>query len=297
MSSPPPNKDAATLAWCAHETRTAVERAARASEDGVLAVGRALDNLTKQSRSQTTDLLEVLPRLEGGGGQAGIGDAIRRQTNTVQSFVEALIERSNRQNEIAERASRLTASIASLARDVAQITITARILSLNARIESSRLGESGKAMAVVAGEIREVSSSVAKANDDIADLASQLNELLPSIARLSVELSETSREFNDLFEVNQAQTQASYDELMSAVRDTVGRAQDRAENMLAAAQGALSALNFQDPMVQSLRQLAGLFEQGACSDVRLDPVVEAAAGSNPGDAPEQPLPAGEVALF
>jgi methyl-accepting chemotaxis protein len=267
-----------------------VEEAATASERGVLEVGKALGNLVQESRSQTSDLLEVLPRLEGdaSGDHAGIRQAIDRQTATVTNFVQDLMSRADRQNQLADHAARLTEGIAVLARDVSAIAIKARLLSLNARIECSRLGESGKAMTVVATEIRQVSASVAKANADIAELASQLTDLLPNVARLSSELQETSHQFRESFAESQSTTQATYAELMGFVKTTVERSQTRAERMLTDSRNALSALNFQDPMVQSLRELAGMIERRCTGET--GPEVR-----HSGDADTQQ--AGEVALF
>ena len=289
-----------SLAWCARQSRAVVEDAARVSESGVLEVGKALGTLISESRSQTNDLMQVLPHLEGSGEASGIRDAIERQTSVVQAFVSALMDRAHRQNQLADQASKLTDAIASLARDVGGIAIKARLLSLNARIECGRLGESGKAMTVVASEIRQVSSSVAKANADIAELASQLNELLPKVARSSAELHDTSNEFRGDFEASLGATQASYGELIGVVKGTVERSQARSERMLEEAQQALSALNFQDPMVQQLRELATMIEQraggGGPSDLRIGTELSSgAAFAEP--APIAMARAGEVDLF
>ncbi|MGC4087044.1 MAG: methyl-accepting chemotaxis protein [Polyangiaceae bacterium] len=283
------------LNWVARTTRNVVEQASAVSERGVLEVGRALGVLVEESRSQTSDLLEVLPRLEGDGpadeSSMSIRDAIDRQTATVTTFAQELMSRAGRQNEMAEHAARLTEGIAHLARDVSSIAVKARLLSLNARIECSRLGEQGKAMTVVANEIRQVSASVAKANADISELAAQLTELLPAVARLSAELQSSSHQFRESFEQSQAETQTTYSQLMTLVKSTVERSQTRAERMLSQAQDALSALNFQDPMAQQLRELAGKIES-RCSGTSYDGVP---SGSN--KLGEEKMQAGEVALF
>ncbi|HET9932388.1 MAG TPA: methyl-accepting chemotaxis protein [Polyangiaceae bacterium] len=285
------------LSWCAKTTRSVVEQASAASERGVLEVGRALGVLVEESRSQTSDLLEVLPRLEGDGAahesSISIRDAIDRQTATVTTFAEQLISRAGRQNEIAEHASKLTEGIAHLARDVSSIAVKARLLSLNARIECSRLGEQGKAMTVVANEIRQVSASVAKANADISELAGQLTELLPAVARLSAELQTSSQQFRESFEQSQSETQATYSDLMTLVRSTVERSQTRAERMLSEAQDALSALNFQDPMAQQLRELAAKVE-ARCGNASAYTDGSPSSSSKSDDSNMQ---AGEVALF
>jgi methyl-accepting chemotaxis protein len=253
------------LDWAARTTRVVVEEAAALSENGVFRVGKALGALVDESRSQTSDLLAVLPKIEGGnhGDQDSIREAIERQTATVTAFIRELLSRADGQNQLAEQAAQLSKSIATLARDVSGIAMNARLLSLNATIECNRLGESGRAMTVVASEIRQVSGSVGKANSDIADLAAQLSALLPNVARLSRELGETSGKFQEAFQRSQSSTQASFSELMALVKETVGRSQARAERMTIEAQGALSALNFQDPMVQSLRELASRVEDQA----------------------------------
>jgi methyl-accepting chemotaxis protein len=285
------------LNWCAKTTRAVVERASAVSERGVLEVGRALGALVDESRSQTSDLLEVLPRLEGDGStdesSMSIRDAIGRQTSTVTTFAQELISRAGRQNEMADHAARLTEGIAHLARDVSSIAVKARLLSLNARIECSRLGEQGKAMTVVANEIRQVSASVAKANADISELAGQLTELLPAVARLSAELQSSSHEFRESFERSQYETQATYTSLMTLVKSTVERSQARAERMLCQAQDALSALNFQDPMAQQLRELAGKVEARCSGTGQLSDGSPSGASK---DA-ESNMQAGEVALF
>lgn len=286
------------IGWAARTTRSVVEEAANVSERGVLEVGKALGNLVQESRTQTSDLLEVLPRLEGDvtGDHAGIRQAIDRQTATVTCFVQDLMSRADRQNQLADHAARLTEGIAALARDVSGIAIKARLLSLNARIECSRLGESGKAMTVVATEIRQVSASVAKANADIAELAAQLTDLLPNVARLSSELQESSHSFRESFAESQTTTQTTYAELMGFVKSTVERSQQRAERMLNESRNALSALNFQDPMVQALRELATMIERRSNGE-RVSETRLGIRDHSVNDDDGSKLAAGEVALF
>jgi methyl-accepting chemotaxis protein len=263
------------LTWAARATRAAVEVAAALSERGVVAVGTALGNLVAESRSQTAELLSMVPKLSGNDEdpETSIREAIQQQTATVERFVTELVVRTDQQAKVAEHAARLTESIATLAHDVDLIASRARMLSLNARIECSRQGESGNAMKVVATELREVSTSVAKANADIAELAGELTRLLPSVALLSAELKQTSSDFSASFEVSQRRTQAIYDELILLMKGTIEQSQARAERITEQALCAVSALSFQDPMVQSLRELAATIElrsNGAAgSDIRL----------------------------
>lgn len=277
------------LAWAAKATSSAVEHAAAISEQGVIQAGSALDNLVLESRSQTSDLMEVLPKLAGSESDdhASVRGAIERQTATVVAFVEQLTARADRQTRLAEQAEQVSKSIAKLARDVATIATKARLLSLNATIECSRLGESGKAMTVVADELRHVSTSVGKANADIGDLTEELTQLLPNVAQLSAELQQTSGEFRETFAKSQTATRSTYDDLIALLKDTIERGQSRAERITGEAQRALSALTFQDPMVQSLRELSAMLERASKG---VDP--NAATGAD-----ESSANVGEVVMF
>ncbi len=246
------------LQFCRSEVSRVVEASVKATEHGVIGAGNALSAIVESAKEQASSL-EVVASKVGGGGDSGIGGAIRAQATAIGSFTESLVERAHRQRETTRRAAGMSQDIQNLARQLQQIAIQARVLSLNAKIECAHLGAHGAALSAVASEWESVTNAVKHANDDIARLAAALTKSLPELSANAEELADSSQAFATDFSRQSQATEDAFSSLMDAVRDSTTVSHRRIEQILKLSRDALSSLQFQDPVAQNLRELDELF--------------------------------------
>lgn len=244
-------------------TRAAIERcrslivprlreAMSATEAGVLATGSQLSQLVTHAVSQADELREVLPLVDSSGRADGIDGAFQGQLHLTEGFVRGILTGLKAQSTMSREAAGMSDAIMKLAASIGEIARSANILTINAKIEATYLGESGRATAVIATEMSEVSRAVARANATIAEAAERLVQLLPAMAQGAERIEGITESFAVDFQAQQEETRRRLDQLRSTVRVALERNEGRSEAVLKLSREALSTLQFQDPMCQDL---------------------------------------------
>lgn len=255
-------------------TRAAIERcrdlvvprlrhAVTVTEAGVLAAGSQLSELVEHAVSQADDLRTVLPLVDSKDSQDGIDGAFQGQLHLTEAFVRGILTGLRAQSSLSREAAGMSDAIIRLAGSIGEIARSSHILTINAKIEATRLGEGGRAIAVIAAELSEVSRAVAQANATIADTAARLVELLPAMATGAEHIEGTTESFSTSFQVQQHETRRRLDQLRTTVRIALERNEGRTESVLALSRQALSSLQFQDPMAQDLCEAESAFFDAA----------------------------------
>jgi methyl-accepting chemotaxis protein len=147
-----------------------------------------------------------------------------------------------------ELISRVSTRIDLLARE-------SNILSLNARIEAARAGAQGSAFQVVAGEMNRLSQQVAKANAEVLDLAERLGELLPAVASSALLARRETERLGETTVRQGLAAQHALGELQADVGKAIADSERSVDDVLRLSQAALSHLQFQDVVSQSLRSI------------------------------------------
>ena len=148
--------------------------------------------------------------------------------------------------------SEFTSQLQEMAKFVGDIARQTNLLALNAAIEAARAGEAGRGFAVVADEVRKLSSLSGDTGLKISETVSTVNA---AIAR-TVELSRHQAQ-------QDSQTLAHSEQLVSqviehfrhnaqAIVDTSSGLQQQSENVASEIAGVLVALQFQDRVSQML---------------------------------------------
>jgi methyl-accepting chemotaxis protein len=271
----------------------------------ILGAGADVNVIISEASAHITRLRQIL------GGESGenlSGDdlsvAVDRELRRVGGFVEQLRTQMTEQLRLAETAERSLSDINRAAAQVGSFAERAKMLSLNARIEASRVSVGAEGFAVIANEMKELSRSVAETNASIQQLASALVELLPSITRGASEMHTRSQAFSaelgDSMREMSARARQHRLEASEAVRDS-----DRTlAKIVSTSQSALSHLQFEDTVAQALMRLdaiAAETEVTLCRLFGLDSRIQLVAKPTHvelgGDKPVIDQAAGDVMLF
>ncbi len=265
------------FASCRSEIARRVNSAKQTSEREVMAIGTSVGRIVERSKSFATAIHR----------QRQLQAQRRNRMSMLITEVQANIRK---QEEIVSQALAQSSAILQAGRDVQAMASATRLLSLNARVEASRLGDQGTSFSVIADEMRQLSLSVQRANSSVAKKATELARLLPVINEQSDRIQEGFDDVSRLVDENEGQSSNPESlELSQFV-----------EQIVEEGYTALSHLTFQDPMAQSLERIhTNLDTVQTQIDGFGDPAVASAveaAAPPPADSDED-VPAGELVLF
>ncbi|HOO27633.1 MAG TPA: methyl-accepting chemotaxis protein, partial [Lachnospiraceae bacterium] len=157
---------------------------------GVFVVGKSL--------KRKYEVLNTAETLSGSLTQ--ISDAV----NVISDSVQSLAKNNNNIFEASKIAAEKTKDTDQVISFVKEIASETNLLGLNAAIEAARVGENGRGFAIVAQEIRKLSTST---NESITKIDSVLSDVEHMVEKISNDLKDT----NDI-----VQTQAASLEEMAA---------------------------------------------------------------------------------
>lgn len=208
-----------------------IRDARKVSDAGVVAAGERINAIVRAARSYIDKV------------EASLQD-------TGQSEIERLVEQVRTtvvdQHGMVRQALEHSEDIKKAGAAIEGAASASRLLALNARVEASRLSGTDKAaFDVIAEEVRDLSEEIAKANHRIDGLIDRLLGTLPRIA----EEAESARGTVDLLHHEQGER---HRRLQAEVESRAQEGKAAVETVLQEARSALSELQFQDPMIQSI---------------------------------------------
>jgi methyl-accepting chemotaxis protein len=239
------------------------------SQAEVLAVGKLLQHIRAESKQQVKDLDELNHYVTG--SQGGLGAASLRESAEAQelavssfsSFCDHTELRLKEQATAAEDAAAHARKIVSVAQRVGQLGSTARMVALNARVESSRLGVAGAPFAVLAVEIRALTDAIMGLSDDIEALGAHLMQEIPHIAENAQSLVASHREVGGRLKDRMQHVVTTQSTSLAVVSDTARAGFERADRIVDMLRQALEKLQFQDRIAQNVHAVLTQDEQSA----------------------------------
>ncbi len=206
------------------------------------------------AKAQIDEIGETVHTLEKKSGGKGEG-VISRHTKAVSSYVRVVNDQLEQQVRVAEEALEQSVEIVRAGAAIADLADAAKILALNARIESSRLHKKGSRFAVIATEMKVLSDGVDSANNLVRDLATRLQGSLPTIAEQMRSMRQETRTFYKELQEHLVEIETEKKDLQIALKDSLSAGDRQLDKILEASQRALSELQFQDPMAQRLQRI------------------------------------------
>jgi len=203
-----------------------LDAAVAASSGGTLSAGKGgVDVVLKSSQSQLTQVLD------GMSGALADKNLVLAQIRELASYADDL---------------------RGMAKSVQQVADQTNLLALNAAIEAARAGEAGRGFAVVADEVRKLSTASGDTGKKIAEKAKLVSDAILASARL-VETS-TSRDIES-FKISEASIQGvlgDFSQLLDGLAQSNAELRRQAEGIQQEIAETLPHLQFQDRIDQVL---------------------------------------------
>jgi methyl-accepting chemotaxis protein len=221
----------------------------------VLNAGEAIERVVGEAQAHVQETRQALGEAAGTDGQAGVPELAVRQSEAIQEFLGTSQRLIAEQELMAKHSERGCAKIAQLGAVIEGIAVQAKLLALNARIEATRLGAQGAALAVIASEMVRFSKEVGSANAAIAELASALSHDLPRVTEHAEQLRNTTERFSARIGSELEEIRVGGAALEKKLEDAIRSGDERAQRIVQHAHAALSHLQFQDTCAQHLLSL------------------------------------------
>jgi methyl-accepting chemotaxis protein len=268
------------------------------TEREVLAVGDSLKRIVDEARAYVADSRHTLEKF----ASTNVSEMFERHGSVMSTFVETMQTQVSAQGEAAQQATEHTNRIVELGRTIERVTMESKILALNANIQARRLGVQGESFQVIAQEMKHFSESVNDANKTVQALAEGLLDVLPRILGLATDMHKTSERFS--IDINQrvAEVAETNSAMKTQVAESMAAGETRLQQILKLSYEALSHLQFQDTVAQSLLNCQGQMKK-SIEEVEQwlntgDAGIADAKAAAKGETPEaSTIESGDVMLF
>lgn len=188
---------------------------------------------------------------EGGGAVEVLRQSERELATVVRYLKSALVSRS----EMLDAVRGLTGyneELKSMAAGVAAIASQTNLLALNAAIEAARAGEAGRGFAVVADEVRKLSSLSSETGKRMADKVEIINAAIQSVSSAAEISAAHDQEAVQSSEQSIEGVLARFNNLTSQLTHSAEVLRTEGAGIQAEIADALVALQFQDRVSQIL---------------------------------------------
>jgi len=202
-----------------------------------------------------------------------LDEFVAQTSGVMQRVVDSVIMNSKLGMELVEltdRISKRARDVESILTEISGIAKQTNLLALNAAIEAARAGEAGRGFAVVADEVRDLSTRTSQCSQQIAVVMQGMREGVKGAEEAIEKLASTDMNFALESKQQVEQVLISMEGLNRQRGDAIGHLAEHAQVMDAEVSRAVTALQFQDLVsqliahvdrrVNGLTQLMGQFD-------------------------------------
>ncbi|MDD2990022.1 MAG: methyl-accepting chemotaxis protein [Zoogloea sp.] len=202
-----------------------------------------------------------------------LDEFVAQTSGVMQRVVDSVIMNSKLGMELVEltdRISKRARDVESILTEISGIAKQTNLLALNAAIEAARAGEAGRGFAVVADEVRDLSTRTSQCSQQIAVVMQGMREGVRGTEEAIEKLASTDMNFALESKQQVEQVLISMEGLNRQRGDAISHLAEHAQVMDAEVNRAVTALQFQDLVsqliahverrVNGLTQLMGQFD-------------------------------------
>jgi|GEM_PF-5587003 len=234
----------------------------------------------------------ALEQVNGSASGGGLVGALR---DVLDKFVADIVQVSASSVALMIEIDALrghTDAVAKRGKQIEQIAITTRMLSLNARIEAQRIGSAGAVFRVVADEIKSLANQSGELSKSIRD----------ALAVQSASLAKASTAVATLARADLDQAVASHhrlDLVINKLSDVSAASLSILARIQAEADSAIQALQFEDMLTQLLQAITDKLQliQTGCRTGKIEQALELEERLRRDAVTQRSLVAGSVELF
>jgi hypothetical protein len=231
------------------QVRDRLRKVNTATEHGTLEAGRQLHRVVETGRAHISKLRDMLL----GATDSTLQRAITSHADHVRlhgaKLDRAVATHAVEVQSVAETARQIKAA----AQEIERANSAARVLSINARIESARSG--AHVFKAIAIEMHDLSRAIVAANGRVQQLASAIEVTLPRLAEQSLQLREMVAAYTNETRSQIDQVDKEVVALRDSAQSSLQITDEALATIIAASHAGLSALQFQDVCAQSLLQI------------------------------------------
>jgi hypothetical protein len=238
-----------------------MEAMRNSTEVAAINIGLLLERIVNLATEGNREVQETLADAVGLGvdddsnDSASINDLVLQQVDVVNGFMSHVRSFLAEQVELAQQANEACETISRSATDVAELTKTSQVLSINLRIEAARLGDEGSSFTALGQEVHSFSAAVREAADEISNSVGNFMQTIPRIREKAIEMETGVSELSQNFQTEMSALSERTGKMHDSLKRTLDQVEFKNNEILDCSNETLSHLAFQDPVSQGLQRV------------------------------------------
>lgn len=221
--------------------------------DAIASLTGSFQGILNATNAQQAIAVSLASDDADGGDGMGFNGFVVHTSEVMQRVVDSVIMNSKLGMELVEltdRISRRAKEVESILTEIAGIAKQTNLLALNAAIEAARAGEAGRGFAVVADEVRDLSTRTSQFSQQIATVMKGMREGVKGTEEAIEKLASTDMNFALESKQQVEKVLTSMEGLNRQKGEAIGRLAEHAQSMDIEVNRAVTALQFQDLVSQ-----------------------------------------------
>lgn len=321
VEPPPPFLDSfsADLEHQLEFSRTELDQIRELLSDAIGNLIANFNSFSEQTRVQQDMALSVLQGQVKEEGGVDLKGMTQNADALLSFFVDSIVDNSKVAMQLAESLEKISTDVANVMtflHEIDEISKQTNLLALNAAIEAARAGEAGRGFAVVADEVRTLSSRTEEFNAKISELIRRMRDLV-----VAVEKDVNAMAAKDMDHAIQSKqilmdSMGNADSMNVAMENTMQKMREIARHIEQDVNSAITNLQFQDmttQLVEHTKKRIAAIEQvirkaaqvevtdisgrGALLEEIADILAEAGQNGQKNPVRQESMESGDIELF